>query len=328
MNYEDELTVALAAVKKAAMLCRQVQDTLITAEAVIKKDKSPVTVADFGSQAVICRELIRHFSTDPIVAEEDADTLHDNPAIGQRVYELVASQTPGTTLAAMIEAIAIGRQQVDFTTRYWTIDPIDGTKGFLRREQYAIALALVERGEVVLGVLGCPNYAFDPSRPDGPGSLFYAVKGYGAFACSLGEGLQRIISVDSINDSSRAIFCESVESAHASHEEHAEISRALGITAPPFRIDSQAKYAAVAKGDASIYLRLPRSSSYREKIWDHAAGVCIIEQAGGRVTDFNGTPLNFTCGELLEKNVGIVATNGIIHDPVLEAISNRGHVYA
>ena len=94
------------------------------------------------------------------------------------------------------------------------------------------------------------------------------------------------------------------------------------ITAPPFRIDNQAKYTAVARGDASIYLRLPRSNSYREKIWDHAAGAIIVEQAGGRVSDFNGQPLDFTCGELLEKNMGVVATNSIIHDRVLAAICN------
>ncbi len=93
--------------------------------------------------------------------------------------------------------------------------------------------------------------------------------------------------------------------------------RPSGLTARP-------KYAAVACGDASIYLRLPRSSSYREKIWDHAAGAFIVEQAGGRVTDFSGNPLDFTCGELLEKNTGIVATNGIIHEQVLDAISKPG----
>lgn len=323
MAYEQELKVALAAVKKAVSLCCQVQQKLVTTETIIKKDKSPVTVADLGSQAVICLELMKHFSADPIVAEEEADTVRENPDLGNRVHELVSAQTPGITHTCMLEAIAGGRQHVDFTQRFWTIDPIDGTKGFLRKEQYAIALALVDRGQVVLGVLGCPNYAFDPGRAAGKGGLFYAIKGRGAYAHALDEGTQRAICTDSLSDCSRATFCESVESAHASHDEHAEISKALGIIAPPFRIDSQAKYAAVACGDASIYLRLPRSSTYREKIWDHAAGAFIVEQAGGRVTDFSGKPLDFTCGELLEKNTGIVATNGIIHERVLEAIKSR-----
>ncbi len=162
MAYEQELKVALAAVKKAVSLCCQVQQKLITSETIIKKDKSPVTVADLGSQAVICLELMKHFSADPIVAEEDVDTLRDNQDLACRVHELVTAQTSGITHTHMLEAIACGRQNVDFTQRYWTIDPIDGTKGFLRKEQYAVALALIDRGQVVLGVLGCPNYAFDP----------------------------------------------------------------------------------------------------------------------------------------------------------------------
>ncbi len=326
MAYEQELNAALAAVEKAVSLCRQVQQTLITSETIIKKDKSPVTVADLGSQAVICLELMKHFSADPIVAEEEAETVRENPDLASRVLELVASQTLGITHTRMLEAIAGGRQKVDFTQRYWTIDPIDGTKGFLRGEQYAVALALIDRGQVVLGVLGCPNYAFDPGMTAGKGSLFYAVAGQGACVRATGSDKQHSIATDGISEGCRATFCESVESAHASHGEHAEISKALGILAPPFRIDSQAKYAAVARGDASIYLRLPRSSSYREKIWDHAAGAFIVQQAGGRVTDFSGNPLDFTCGELLEKNTGIVATNGIIHEQVLDAISNRAHI--
>ena len=58
--------------------------------------------------------------------------------------------------------------------------------------------------------------------------------------------------------------------------------RALGITAEPLRLDSQAKYAVVARGDASIYLRLPHGG-YRENVWDHAAGWLIVSEAGGRV---------------------------------------------
>jgi HAL2 family 3'(2'),5'-bisphosphate nucleotidase len=321
--YEQELNVALAAVNKASALCSQVQQNLVTSETIIKKDKSPVTVADLGSQAVICLELLKHFGNDPIVAEEDVDTLRDNQTLSSRVHELVTTQLSGISHTQMVEAIALGKQNVDFTKRYWTIDPIDGTKGFLRKEQYAIALALIDHGQVVLGVLGCPNYAFDPDQPSGPGSIFYSVKGQGACARSIDTCKKREITTDNISEGRQAKFCESVESAHASHEEHAQIATALNISTPPFRIDSQAKYAAVARGDASIYLRLPRSSSYREKIWDHAAGAAIVEQAGGRVSDFSGKPLDFTCGETLEKNVGILATNGIIHEQVLDAIRSQ-----
>ena len=115
------------------------------------------------------------------------------------------------------------------------------------------------------------------------------------------------------------MVCESVVAAHAAHSVQAGIARRLGITAPPYRIDSQCKYAVVARGEASIYLRLPRDTSYREKVWDHAAGAVVVTEAGGRVTDLDGNPLDFSQGRLLANGRGIVCTNGAIHDRVLEA---------
>jgi 3'(2'), 5'-bisphosphate nucleotidase len=88
-------------------------------------------------------------------------------------------------------------------------------------------------------------------------------------------------------------------------------------------MDSQAKYGAVARGDAALYLRLPSEKypNYREKIWDHAAGSLIIEEAGGRVTDMNGQLLDFTSDFKMHHNRGVVASNGTIHESVLEALA-------
>src|SRR5439155_19463982 len=94
-----------------------------------------------------------------------------------------------------------------------------------------------------------------------------------------------------------------------------------GIVTPPLRLDSQAKYATVARGDASIYLRLPTRQDYREKIWDHAAGLIIVEEAGGRVSDVRGAALDFSRGRRLEANAGVIATNGHIHDRVVAAVT-------
>ena len=71
-----------------------------------------------------------------------------------------------------------------------------------------------------------------------------------------------------------------------------------------------------------LYLRIPASSEqgYRENIWDHAAGAIITEEAGGRVTDAFGHPLDFSSGIKLKKNYGIVVTNGILYDLVLKVL--------
>ena len=318
MPYQKELTIALNAVKMACRLCRKVQQTLSDVQAIQKKDRSPVTIADLGSQALISLELLQAFPEDPIIGEEDAGVLRDNADLCQKVLGLVLEQRDDVSEARVLAAIDAGAGHSGCPQRFWTVDPIDGTKGFLRGEQYAIALALVEAGEVVLGVLGCPNFQV---REGGNAGIFHAIRGQGAWFQTLDGDAPNPISVDSISDAAHARFCESVERAHASHEDHERISRRLGITAPPYRIDSQAKYAAVACGNASVYLRLPRSSDYREKIWDHAAGAIVVTEAGGSVSDFSGNTLDFSRGRKLVSNVGILATNEHLHEDALNAIS-------
>lgn len=69
----------------------------------------------------------------------------------------------------------------------------------------------------------------------------------------------------------------------------------------------------------SVRCRFPRSG-YRENVWDHAPGVILLKEAGGRVTDGSGGELDFSLGNKLDNNEGLVATNGVMHDKVLEAI--------
>ena len=119
-------------------------------------------------------------------------------------------------------------------------------------------------------------------------------------------------------------FCESVESAHTSHSTAGQIAGIMGIQADPIRLDSQAKYNVVAAGEAEVYMRLPSDRHYVENIWDHAAGSLLVEEAGGVVTDVHGKQLDFGLGYQLKNNRGIIATNGLVHQSLLEAISQVG----
>ena len=65
----------------------------------------------------------------------------------------------------------------------------------------------------------------------------------------------------------QASFCESVEAGHSDHGTNARIAALLGITKPGVRMDSQAKYCSIARGNGDVYLRLPVSDTYEEKIW-------------------------------------------------------------
>ena len=126
------------------------------------------------------------------------------------------------------------------------------------------------------------------------------------------------------DDPSTVRFCESVESGHSAHGDAAAVAGRLGMTAPPLRMDSQAKYAVVARGEADIYLRLPTRADYHEKIWDHAAGALIVAEAGGTVSDIHGRPLEFHHGRELTVNRGVIVTNGRLHERVLEAVQALG----
>jgi len=113
---------------------------------------------------------------------------------------------------------------------------------------------------------------------------------------------------------------ESVEAAHSSHSFNQRVSRLLNITKPPKRMDSQAKYCALSRGDGGIYLRLPGTSGYVEKIWDHAPGSLLVEEAGGVITDAHGRPLDFGLGRGLRENHGVVAAGKTAHGKVLAAV--------
>lgn len=321
MIFQKELASAIKAVQKASRTCKTVSEASYPISSVNKEDRSPVSIADLASQALITIILRESFPEDPIVGEEEAKTIQQHKQIGNKVLELISKEASPLTLETLLEILDYGSKAFDPNKRFWTVDPIDGTKGFLRGDQFAVALALCEKGQVVLGVLGCPNMTINIDESQKQGALFYAVKGQGTFIMPLNDQNPQKVSVDSITRVSLARFCESVEKNHASHDQHKKIADALGIKAAPCRMDSQVKYAALARGDASIYLRLPRKTDYREKIWDHAAGSIIVEEAGGKVTDFSGNPLQFNLGKRLENNIGILATNGHLHAQVLDAIA-------
>ena len=321
MALENELNIALEAVRAAGMLTNDIQDRIGADDVVSKDDRSPVTIADFGSQAVIVHHLNKAFPNDAIVGEEDDQAVSEDEDLRQRILTYTRAHSPVASDEDLLYHIGLGSGAVNVAERYWTVDPIDGTKGFLRGDHYAVALALIEQGEVVLGVLGCPTLQVDMKIPNGEkGCLFYGVKNKGTYVRSFSDAADRSVTVDQIQDASQAVLCESVESGHVSHTFHDQVLKRLGITAQPFRIDSQCKYAAVARGLASIYLRRSSSKGYREKIWDHAAGCMVVSEAGGRVTDFQGDALDFSGETTLPDRNGIVVTNGHIHDEVVAAI--------
>jgi HAL2 family 3'(2'),5'-bisphosphate nucleotidase len=312
----------LNSVAAACRICFAVQQDLVLAKTVEKGDRSPVTVADFASQAIVAKEIRTALPDVPLVGEENSDLLRDAEHRG--VLEAILTQVrvpwPDVNERELLLAIDHGAADPDGADSFFTLDPIDGTKGFLRGDQYAVALALIVEGEVAVGVLGCPNLP----GPDGsPGVLYAAVRDRGAMALSIHRQTPTVvpIRVSPEEDPGNIRFCQSVEKAHSHRGRAGDVASLLGVTAAPVGIDSQCKYALVAQGEAELYLRIPRDDIYREKIWDHAAGSILVEEAGGKVTDVFGKPLSYKHGRTLEMNRGVVASNGPNHDEVIRALA-------
>jgi 3'(2'), 5'-bisphosphate nucleotidase len=345
-SYEREREVAELAVQRAAILTKKVFHEKAKGT-ISKDDKSPVTIGDFGAQALIIHAIKKVFPDDAVVGEEEASTLREDAKLRDQIWELVQSTRlddekaeeliggPVKSVEDMLEAIDAGNSAGGNKGRIWALDPIDGTKGFLRGGQYAVCLALMVDGDVKVGALGCPNLPIDDAAPltaesganqtdeEGKGVLFSAVLGAGAVSRPLSRGgLQesKPISMRPIQDLTEATFCESVEAGHSAHGDQAAIAQKLGITKPSVRMDSQAKYGSIARGAGDVYLRLPVSATYQEKIWDHAAGDLIVREAGGAVTDSLGKRLDFSIGRTLAENKGVVAAPAALHPQVLAAV--------
>lgn len=335
-DYSSLALAAHRAVSLASAVCREVQRSLEKVRAITKDDKSPVTVADFASQAIVGKVLRDRLGAGVVlVGEEDSKWLREEEHAAHREATLAAVRTvwEDATEGEMLNAIDIGAGDTRHAG-FWTLDPVDGTKGFLRNQQYAIALAYVERGVPAVGVLGCPNlprnFQADLDRPDRHGCLYTAIRGMGVSETPADDPGAKPVDIrrlDHAPDEAISI-CESVESGHSKQDDSARILEYLaarGVTSrAPARLDSQAKYAVTARGQADAYLRLPTKKDYVERIWDHAAGSLVASEAGCFVTDIHGHALDFSHGRGLEKNKGVVCAPPRVHGMVISAIEALG----
>lgn len=287
-----------------------------------KDDRSPVTVADFAAQAVVGLSL-RGSGVEAMVGEEDAGKLRENELLRNEVVGAVRRAFPQATEDDVLEAIDSGDYAGGANGCFWTLDPIDGTKGFLRGGQFALALALVEDGEVQLGVLGLPHWGLqvDPSggSVQPPGSICVAGLGVGTRAWPLNGGNPVELRIADWSEGDIFRTCESVESGHTSHDTSARINEAFDAH-EAVRLDSQAKYAVVAAGAADAYLRLPTRPGYVERIWDHAAGALVATEAGAVVSDIHGKALDFSLGRGLEGNKGVICAAPKAHRLILKRL--------
>lgn len=213
---------------------------------------APAIVADYASQFIITEAIYHRFPDELIIAEEDFGSLSPEQSQTMARYGIRVSER------------SVGRRQVTDTdaagcTRFWVIDPIDGTLGYIRGGQYACCVGLIQDRQVLVSCLGCPRLA--------PGGIiFIAVRAHGAFMIQGAEGDTAIHRLPLREGPFPLTLCESREKSHTDHSFSRGLAQRAGVR-DLVAMDSQCKYGVVAQRKAHIYLRHSVKKEYKEKIW-------------------------------------------------------------
>ncbi|EES17739.1 putative PAP-specific phosphatase, mitochondrial [Sorghum bicolor] len=370
-SHHRELAAAVASVERACRLCVDVKASLLSGDRKFleKNDETPVTIADFGVQALISFELQQLFPSIPLVAEEDsaclrslnADESNSNElveSISSFVAERVSNSGSPLSHADVLSAIDRGgKDAVSFDPNpatYWVLDPIDGTKSFLKGADdslYVVGLALVVDGKLAVGVMGCPNWTDgitdknnDESlaAPPGRGILMVSHVGCGTWSRPLSSEIDQFTTaldawkrcfVDPCSIAHMARYCivdshtwdmmplslyfnSTMDQSDPRDENRILLQNSCG--------GSLSKYLMVASGRMSVFILLARAEK-QIKAWDHAVGVICVQEAGGQTCDWRGEPLDFAADQTGRRIIypwgGVLATNCALHDELVEMIT-------
>ena len=260
MNSSQHLQIAIDVARKAGLAILEQydlerRDLEPGAAAMVfekKADNSPLTLADRAAHASIVAAFSEATPEVPVLSEESS------------AVEIEARRTWQTL---------------------WVVDPLDGTKEFIKRSgQFTVNIALVEGERPLLGVVHVPT----------SGVTYFASRDGGAFRQD-GDDAPVAISTRSANLEQLVIVASR---DHAGPEVDAFLKRLKG--AQTTSMGSSLKFCLVAEGKADFY---PRTVPTME--WDTAAAQCIVEVAGGAVTDFTGAPLIYNREDL--RNPSIVS---------------------
>jgi 3'-phosphoadenosine 5'-phosphosulfate (PAPS) 3'-phosphatase len=302
-SYNKELTLAVNLVKKAAEITEWFRNKGF--KSFLKSDQSPVTVADFASQIYIASELKNHFSDDEIIAEEENMNY-----IGNRAEDSINQCLNELNINGLENAKDYIKYRGKSSERQWTIDPIDGTIGFQKGLLYAVGVGFMENSIPRVCAIAVPNYAGKPL------TIFSAEQGQGA---QMSYNNSDIIPIKV----SQKEKLEEIRLCHSLHYDQPwvlQFARKIGIT-NFVQIDSMAKFAMVADESADLYIKpLDMEHSFT---WDFLPGDLIVREAGGTVTDLNGTPIRFKDNKCIFTKPGIISSNALLHKKILSLIKEN-----
>lgn len=349
MAYEKELEIACLAVQRAARLTKTILAS-VDKGALDKHDNTPVTIADFAAQALIISAVHHVFPTDQFVGEESSGALRENPELLERVWELVSTTkldgeeegiaalaTPASP-AEMLDLIDLGGHGAGGAEgRIWVLDPVDGTATFIKGQQYAVCLALLENGQEKVGVLGCPNLKLESATTckvqedvvdsAGAGQMVCAVDGQGAYLRPLANTARlqpatRLPLRNKVSEASGVRFVDCADAESTDYTQHSRVAAALSAPWPATTDlwSSQMRYVAVAVGECNTLIKIVRDKRHRSSVWDHAGGMLIAREVGCEITDVLGQPVSCGMGRKLAGAFGLVVAPVEVHAKVLEAV--------
>ena len=266
-NYDREIEVAteLGRAAGAILLAHYNSPFLVEQKVNALLEMEEVTAADREANDLIVRRLAAEFPGDGILAEESVDT-------DERLNK----------------------------ERVWLIDPMDGTKNFVRRDgDFAVQIGLAVAGEAVLGVV------YQPVRD----LLYRAVRGEGSWREKDGQKAVRM-RVSEKTDPAEMVLASS--RSHRSPRMERVVD-SFGFKFETRRGSVGVKIGLIAEQEADLYLHLSPST----KQWDTCAPEIILTEAGGRLTDLFGKPLRYNAPRIDNRN-GVVATNDAAHELVID----------
>lgn len=246
--------------------------------------KRPVTRELLDHAIVIAREAGKHimevYETNfSVHRKEDQSPLTKADLIAhQTIIDGLSKLCPGVPVLSE-ESPPIPFAKRSLWTRYWLVDPLDGTREFVKRnDEFTVNLALIEQHRPVIGVVVAPV----------TGACYFAAKDIGAYKQEPGREARRI-RARALPDGPITV---AGSRSHGNSATRAFIER-LGDT-EVIGIGSSLKSCLIAEGRADIYPRFGPTSE-----WDTAAAQCVVEEAGGRVTDTSLRPLMYNTRESL-----------------------------
>jgi len=185
----------------------------------------------------------------------------------------------------------------------WIVDPLDGTSDFIKKNgEFSVMIGLVQGNTPVFGV------SYEPATK----KCYYAQKGIGAFVSEPGKAVRKL-HVSDIEDIQEVTVISS-----RSHPEKDALIKKLGITKHIMSGGVGVKIGKIAEKHADIYY----NTSQHTSLWDACAAQCIIESAGGKMTDLRGNALVYNTKET-KNMLGILATNGHVHEHIAQHFSTN-----